>query len=154
MKVKSAEEIKEFCRKYADDLGLTVAKVEFKQGKNPVLTVFIDKTGGVDLDSCEAFHRAIYEPMDEFDPTFGEPYTFNVSSLGADRPFVTEEDFASHIGKKVEIRLKSPVHGKKYYEAILLSYSGEAIAFRVNEKTAYTADMKNVEKVSEFIDFE
>lgn len=154
MKVKSIEEIKAFCEKYAAPLGLSVPKVEFKQGKNPVLTVFIDKTGGVDLDACEAFHRAVYEPMDELDPTFGEPYTLNVSSLGADRPFVTEEDFSSHIGKTVEIRLKSPVHGKKYYEAVLLSYGNGAIAFKVNEKTAYTADMKIVEKVSEYIDFE
>ena len=138
MKVKSSEEIKAFCEKYAEGLGLTVPKVEFRQGKNPALTIYIDRTGGVDLDACEAFHRTIDEPLDELDPTFGEAYTLNVSS--------------AHIGKKVEIRLKSPVHGKKYYDAVLLSYNGEAIAFRVNDKDAYTADMKIVEKVSEYIE--
>ena len=152
MKVKSSEEIKAFCEKYAEGLGLTVPKVEFRQGKNPALTIYIDRTGGVDLDACEAFHRTIDEPLDELDPTFGEAYTLNVSSLGADRPFVTAEDFSAHIGKKVEIRLKSPVHGKKYYDAVLLSYNGEAIACRVNDKDAYTADMKIVEKVSEYIE--
>ena len=75
MKVKSSEEIKAFCEKYAEGLGLTVPKVEFRQGKNPALTIYIDRTGGVDLDACEAFHRTIDEPLDELDPTFGEAYT-------------------------------------------------------------------------------
>ena len=98
MKVKSNQEILEFCQPIAEQVGVNVVEVEFKQGKNPSLTIFIEKEGGVDLDSCEKFHRAIDAPIDELDPTFGLPYTLNVSSLGIDRPFKTEKDFLSHIG--------------------------------------------------------
>lgn len=154
MKVKSNEEISEFLSKIAQTLGLTVADVEFKQGKNPALTVYIDKEGGVDLDTCEAFHRAIDEPIDDFDPTFGQSYTLNVSSLGIDRPFKTENDYLSHIGERVEVKLRSSVQGKKFYDGILVSYDKKTVAIKVNDKTTFTIDLKNVVKMNEYIDFE
>ena len=152
MKVKSNEEIKALCDKYAEGLGLTIDSVEFRQGKNPALTVFIDKAGGVSLDDCEKIHNAIFEPLDEFDPTFGLPYTLNVSSLGADRPFKTEQDFNSHIGKKVEVKLYAAVKGKKFYEGELISYDGERIVLKT-EKESFSFDLKSVVKVNEYIDF-
>mgnify|MGYP002431069861 FL=1 len=78
MKNKPIEEIKAFLEPFAKALGVEIYDAEFKLGKEPALTVFIDKEGGVDLDTCEAFHRAIDEPLDNLDPTFGEPYTLNV----------------------------------------------------------------------------
>ena len=152
MKVKSNEEIKALCDKYAEGLGLTVDSVEFRQGKNPALTVYIDKAGGVSLDDCEKIHNAIFEPLDELDPTFGLPYTLNVSSLGADRPFKTEQDFNSHIGKKVEVKLYAAVKGKKFYEGELVSYDGERIVIKT-DKESFSFDLKSVVKVNEYIDF-
>ncbi len=153
MKVKSNQEIFEFCSKIAESVGVRIVDVEFKQGKNPSLTIFIDKDGGVDLDTCEVFHNAINEPLDELDPTFGAPYTLNVSSPGADRPFKTEEDFNSHIGQKVEVKLYSAIKGKKFYEGELHSYNGQCIVIKVDNKTTFSIDMKNIVKVNEYIDF-
>lgn len=153
MKIKPVEEIKSLCDKYAAPLGLAVDSVEFKQGKNPALTVFIDKAGGVSLDDCEKLHNAIFEPLDELDPTFGAAYTLNVSSLGADRPFKTERDFLSHIGKKVEVKLYAAVKGKKFIEGELISYDGEHIVVKMDEKNTFSFDLKSVVKVNEYIDF-
>ena len=147
------EEIKSLCEKYAAPLDITVDSVEFKQGKNPALTVFIDKDGGVSLDDCEKLHNAIFEPLDELDPTFGAAYTLNVSSLGADRPFKTERDFLSHIGKKVEVKLYAAVKGKKFIEGELISYDGEHIVVKMDEKNTFSFDLKSVVKVNEYIDF-
>ena len=152
MKVKSNQEIKEFCSEFANQLGIEIADVEFKQGKNPTLTLFIDKEGGVDLDICEKFHRLIDQPLDELDPTFGMPYTLNVSSLGADRPFKTDKDFNSHIGKMVEVKLYSGVKGKKFIEGILQSYNGKQIVVKTDESTL-SLELKNVIKVNEYINF-
>ena len=154
MKVKSNAELTEFLKPFGEPLGVEVCEVEFKQGKNPSLTVYIDKNGGVDLDTCEQFHRAIDLPLDEFDPTYGNPYTLNVSSLGADRPFKTDADFNSHIGERVEVKLINSIQGKKFYDGILMSYSGDSITLKVNEKTTYTIYLKNVVKVNEYINFE
>lgn len=152
MKIKPVEEIKALCEKYAAPIGITVAEVEFKQGKNPALTVFIDKAGGVSLDDCEKLHNAIFDPLDELDPTYGQPYTLNVSSLGADRPFKTEEDFNSHIGKKVEVKLYAAVKGKKLMDGELVGYDGERIVLKTDKET-FSFDLKSVVKVNEYIDF-
>ena len=154
MKVKSNPELVKFLTPYATELGLKIYDAEFKQGKNPSLTVFIDKDGGVDLDDCEKFHRSIDLPLDDFDPTFGNPYTLNVSSPGADRPFKTDEDFNSHIGQKVEVKLINSMQGKKFYDGTLMSYTGEAITLKVSEKNTFTIYLKNVVKVNEYIEFE
>ena len=152
MKIKPVEEIKSLCEKYAAPLGIAVADVEFKQGKSPALTVFIDKAGGVSLDDCEKLHNAIFDPLDDLDPTYGQPYTLNVSSLGADRPFKTVEDFNSHIGKKVEVKLYAAVKGKKFYDGELISYDGERIVLKTVKET-FSFDLKSVVKVNEYIDF-
>ena len=153
MKVKSNAEILEFLSAIAKPMGISVVEIEFKQGKNPSLTIFIDKDGGVDLDTCATFHNAINEPLDQLDPTYGEAYTLNVSSLGIDRPFKTDEDFNSHVGERVEVKLKNSIRGKKFYDGILASYNGSSITLKVDAKTTFTIELKNTIKVNEYIDF-
>ncbi len=153
MKVKSNAEIIEFLSPIGESVGVRVVEVEFKQGKNPSLTIFIDKDGGVDLDACEKFHNAIFDPIDELDPTFGAQYTLNVSSLGVDRPFKTEKDFLDHIGQRVEVKLYASIKGKKFYDGELISYDGQTIVLKVDAKNTFTIDMKNIVKVNEYVDF-
>ncbi len=154
MKVKSNQEILEFAQNVAKPLGIDCVEVEFKQGKNPELTLYIDKEGGVDLNTCELFHNAINEPLDELDPTFGQPYRLNVSSLGIDRPFKTEKDFISHIGQRVEVKLYASIKGKKFYDGILMSYDKDKITLKVDDKNTFTIELKTIVKVNEYIDFE
>ncbi|MBE5734569.1 MAG: hypothetical protein E7347_05945, partial [Clostridiales bacterium] len=87
-------------------------------------------------------------------PTFGKVSTLNVSSLGADRPFKTDEDFNSHIGERVEVKLVNSIKGKKFYDGILVSYDGKIITLKVDEKNTFTIDLKNTVKVNEYIDFD
>jgi ribosome maturation factor RimP len=154
MKVKSNAEILEFLTPFAEQVGVKVVEVEFHMSKNPSLTIYIHKEGGVDLDSCEKFHRAIDIPLDEFDPTFGGAYTLNVTSRGADWAFKTEEDFNSHIGQMVEVKLKEAIKGKKFLEGTLMTYNKDSITLKVDEKTTYTIYLKNTVKVNEYIPFE
>ena len=153
MKTKSMSELQEILNQVGAPLGVSVAEIEFKQGKNPALTIFIEKEGGVELDTCEAFHRAVDAPIDDFDPTYGQPYTLNVSSLGVDRPFKTEKDFLSHIGEMVEVKLYASIRGKKFYEGILTAYDGKTITLKVDEKNTFTIELKNVVKINEYIEF-
>lgn len=154
MKVKSNEEIENALRAVVEEQGVRLAEIEFKQGKNPSLTVFIDKDDGITLDDCENVHNAIDALLDELDPTYGEPYTLNVSSLGLDRPFKREEDFAKNLGKKVEVWLKKSVGGKKEYDGELAYYDGEIIRLKISDDKMLTFDIKKqVEKVNKYIDF-
>ena len=154
MKVKSIEEIQNALQPIADEMAIEIVEIEFKQGKEPALTVYIDVEGGVDLNTCEKFHRAIDEPLDEIDPTFGLPYTLNVSSKGIDWAFKTDDDFNSHIGQMVEVKLKEAIKGKKFLEGTLMTYNKDSITLKVDEKTTYTIYLKNTVKVNEYIPFE
>ena len=135
MKVKSVEEIKNFLVPYGEKLGIEVVEVEFKQGKSPSMTVYIDKPGGIDLNSCEAFHRSIDEPLDELDPTYGLPYTLNCSSLGLDRPFKTQRDYERNIGEEVEVKLYKAIVGKKLLEGILKEARENNIVLETEKET-------------------
>ena len=103
-----------------DELGYELVDVEYeKQYGQMTLTVFIYKEGGVDLDDCEKVSRALDPVLDEADPTHNEPYVFNVSSPGLDRPFKTQRDYERNYGEEVEVKLYAPLKGKKVYEGVL-----------------------------------
>jgi len=153
MKIKSLEELKAFCAPYATELGMSLIDVELKNGDNPTITFYIDKVGGVDLDACESFSRAIDAPLDEFDPTFGEPYSLNVSSLGIDRPFKTEQDFQDNLDGEVEVKLKTSIKGKKYYEGVLTYFDDATVRIKVGKDTL-TIDKKSIIKINKAIKFD
>ena len=156
MKVKNVEEIKEFLSGVLKDNGvkdIAVCEVEFKQGKNPSLTVYIDKDGGVDFNSCELIHNLIDAPLDDFDPTYNLPYTLNVSSMGIDRPFKTDKDFDNNIGLGVEVKLYSQVQGKKYYEGTLIKYDCENVVIKTDKGETLSLSRKNIVKISKQIIF-
>ena len=99
MKVKTIEEVIAFLQPIAEAVGVEIVDAEWNM-REKSLTVFIDREEGVDLITCEKFHRAIDAPLDELDPTFGEGYTLNCSSPGLDRPFKKPRDFERNMGKK------------------------------------------------------
>ena len=124
MQFKPKEEIKTFLVNIATPMGIEIVDVETK---GEALTVFIETDGGVDLNTCEAFHNAIMDPIDELDPSFGAAYTLNVSSPGLDRPFKTARDFERNLGREVEVKLYAPLRGKKFLEGVLSAYDENSV---------------------------
>lgn len=125
---KVIENIIEFITPIATSLGYEVVDVEFKKlydSKN--LFIYIDKPEGICLDDCELMHKAVDEPLDELDPTNGEPYILNISSPGLDRPFKTQKDFDKHMNKEVEVKLYKTYDKCKKIEAILRGFDGEIV---------------------------
>lgn len=132
MNFKPVAEIRDYLEKIALPMGIEIVDVETK-GDN--LTVFIETENGVDLDTCEKFHNAIMEPIDELDPSYGAAYTLNVSSPGLDRPFVTARDFQRNIGKEVEVKLFAPLKGKKLLEGVLEAFDENSVTIKLGEET-------------------
>ena len=153
MKVKSIEEIQTALQPIADELSIEIVDVEFKQGREPALTVYIDVEGGVDLNTCETFHRAIDVVLDEVDPTFGAPYTLNVSSPGVDRPLKTKRDFEKCMGKQVEVKLFAPMMGKKFFEAELIGYDGNCVTLK-DKSGEIKLELSKIAKINQAISFE
>lgn len=153
MKVKTIEEIAAALSPVATEMGIELVEIEFKQGHSPALTVYIDTETGVDLDTCEKFHRAIDPILDEVDPTFGAAYTLNVSSPGLDRPLKTERDFRKCLGLKVEVKLFAPLKGKKFFEAVLTDFDEKNVVLEEKGET-FKLEKAKIAKICRAIDFD
>ena len=150
MNFKPVEEIKAFLENIAAPMGIEIVDAEVK-GYN--LTVFIETESGVDLDTCEKFHNAIMEPIDELDPSYGAAYTLNVSSPGLDRPFKTARDFERNLGKEVEVKLFAPLKGKKFLEGVLSAFDNNSVTITIGGAEEKIAKNK-IAKISKAIKFD
>ncbi len=126
MRVKPLTEVVEFLQPFAAEVGVEIVDAAWNM-RDRSLTIYIDREGGIDILTCEKFHRLIDAPLDELDPTFGEAYTLNCSSPGLDRPFKTQRDFDRHLGERVEVHLYAPLEGGKYHEGLLRAFDGSFV---------------------------
>lgn len=149
--------VKEMATDIVEKLGYELVEVEYaKKSTGMNLTLFIYSEKGITLDDCEAVSRALDEPLEELDPTKGESYTFNVSSLGLDWPIKNAKDIARNLNEEVEIRLYSPHLGKKVFEGVLIGGNDEEIHFyELSDKTKQQISFKfkDIAKVSKIIKF-
>ena len=152
MQIKPEDELKNFFESYATPMNIEIVDIQFDKG-TATLTVFIETENGVDLDTCEKFHNAIMDPIDGLDPTFGEPYTLNVSSPGLDRPFKTPRDFERNLGKEVEFKLFAPLKGKKFYQGVLDAFDENSITVTVGKEQLKISRNK-IAKINKAIKFE
>ena len=152
MNVKPLNELKTFLEQYAAPMGIEIVDIEFSD-RERALTIFIETESGVDLDTCEAFHNAIMDPIDQFDPTYDAPYTLNVSSPGLDRPFKTPRDFERNLGKDVELKLFAPLKGKKFFFFTLVAFDENTITIKT-AKEELKFPRNRVAKINKAIKFD
>lgn len=133
-------------------MGIEIVDVEWDD-KASALTVYIETEQWVDLDTCERFHNAILEPIDELDPTYDTPYTLNVSSPGLDRPFKTDRDFERNLQKEVEIKLYAPLKGQKFLEGILIGFDENSVTVKTLKEEIKISRLK-IAKINKAIKFD
>ena len=82
-------------------MGLDLVDVELHGSE---LTVYVDRQGGVDLDTLGDATRAVSAALDEIDPLPGR-YTLSVSSPGLERRLRTPAHFMRAVGEAVTVRV-------------------------------------------------
>ena len=152
MQFKSVEEVHEAIKSTADGMGIEIVDIVFDNKSNS-LTIFIETENGVDLDTCEKFHKAIDIVIDDLDPSYGEPYTLNVSSPGLDRPFKTKRDFERNLQKEVEVKLYAPLKGKKFIEGFLVDFDENSVTVKT-DKEEIKISLNKIAKINKAIKFE
>lgn len=143
MAKKKVEDIVfELAKPVIDRNSFELVEIEFKkEGPDWFLRVYIDKEGGITIDDCQSVSEELSDMLDEADP-IEQSYIFEVSSPGIDRPLKTERDFRKNSGKPIEIKLFSPIDGKKIIEGILKGHTETTVEIEVEGKTI------NIEKNS------
>ena len=129
--MNTAQKVEQLLKQPVAELGFELCDVEFiKEYGDWVLTLYIDKEGGVNIDDCERVSRAVDPLLDEADP-IEQAYMLSVSSLGLDRPLKKDADFARNIGKRIEIKLFAPKNGKKEFTGELINFDENSIVVKL-----------------------
>ncbi len=116
-----------------------------------MLTIVIDKQGGVQFEDCERLSRMVEEVLDEKD-FIAESYCLCVSSPGLDRVLKKPADFECGIGRDVQVHLYKPFNGKKEFVGKLVSYNDTSITIHTEEEEI-VFELKETAKINLFVSF-
>jgi ribosome maturation factor RimP len=92
------------------------------------LIVTIDKTGGVDLLTCERIAARINRALDEFE----EHYSLEVESAGLERPLVRPADYDRFAGKRARVVTTLTINGGKTHRGTLVGLRGETVVLNTD----------------------
>ena len=145
IKKNVAGTVAELVAPVAEEMGIILWDVEFvKEGTKKILRVTIDSEEGIDINTCEAFHRTIDPMLDEADP-IDESYYLEVTSPGIEREIKTNAHIEMCRGEKVEIKLFAPKDGIKSAVGILESYEDGVIT--ISGDTSLSFKKEEVSKI-------
>lgn len=103
--------MEDLARPIAAAHGVVLVDLEYvREGGRRLLRVYVDKPGGVTLDDCGAFSRALSSCLDQADPV-PDSYYLEVASPGLDRPLKKDRDFDLFKGRRVAVRTYAPPAG-------------------------------------------
>lgn len=124
-------------------LGLRLWDICFlKEGASWYLRIFIDKDGGVGIEDCETFSRAIDGPLDEQDP-IEQSYCLEVSSPGIERELTKPGHFTACMGKKIKLRMIRPTDdGRRDLGGVLMGYDGGTVSVRLDDGTDFSFEKR------------
>jgi ribosome maturation factor RimP len=97
-------QIEEIAKKICQEMHVAVYDIDEKlTGKGRIITVYLTKIGGVLLDECAKFSRALGNELETFD-LIPERYYLEVSSPGIERPLKLKSHYVSAINEKVAVQ--------------------------------------------------
>ncbi len=97
-------QVEDIARKICQDMHLALYDIDEKMsGKGRIVTVYLTKIGGVTLDECAAFSRALADELETFD-LIPDRYFLEVSSPGLERPLKLKSHYVSAINEKVAVQ--------------------------------------------------
>ncbi|WP_036728789.1 ribosome maturation factor RimP [Peptoniphilus mikwangii] len=128
------DKIKNIAEECSNEMGYEIVDVEYQVGnKHDLLSIFIYKKEGIDINDCTNMSRIIESVLDKED-IIDKPYYLEISSPGLDRPLKTKDDYRRNIGNEVTVKLYAPLDGKKLIEGILENYDESIIILSVEDE--------------------
>ncbi len=123
MSVKTEDSALEAAIPLAEQMKVYIVDVSYSKNEDGdySLCYYIDKDGGVGIDDCEAFSRAVEEILDR-DNVISDKYVLEVSSPGVDRVLKKEREFNYYKGREVDVKLYAPLDGVKEFTGVLGDY--------------------------------
>jgi ribosome maturation factor RimP len=137
----------------AGQYGVQVVDIELAGSvRRPTVKIFIDKEGGVTLDDCERFSRAISAVLDVEDP-IATPYVLEVSSPGLDRPLRGLSDFEASVGKLTRVVTKEAIGKQTFFIGRILEIRGSMIKLMTENREEIEIPYEKVSRARLEIEF-
>lgn len=125
--------------------------VRNRDNNQEVLSVLIDKRGGIKIDECETVSKLI-DPILEEAGLMEDIDLFVVSSPGLDRPLKSAADFKRHMGEQIDVGLYRAVDGKKTFSGTLQAYKEGAVTI-ATDHGLMTFEKDRIAVVKQHIEF-
>jgi len=90
------------------------------------LLIMIDRPEGIRVSDCERVSKELSFLLEEQDWGLSN-YQLEVSSPGVERPLKKESDFKRFKGRKVFIRTREPIAGRRNFQGLLNGFADEHI---------------------------
>ncbi len=116
------------------------------QGKHSILRVYLDKTGGVDIDDCAQASKQISSLLDVEDPIKSE-YTLEVSSPGLDRMLFNLKQFQEYAGFHAKLRLTESFEGQRNFTGQIKAVEKDEVILITSDEE-YTLPYELIEKAN------
>jgi ribosome maturation factor RimP len=133
--VKLDSRISEIIERVTEREGLELVHAEMSGGRNSVLTVYIDKPGGVTVDDCAAVSERLSLILDVED-VIPHQYTLEVASPGLDRGLYKEADYERFAGLPCHIKISEAIAGQRNFHGKLIGLDREGEVAAVVEETS------------------
>jgi ribosome maturation factor RimP len=89
-------------------------------GRSPILRIFLDRDGGVDLELCARATRHLRDLLRD--------YTVEVSSPGPERPLTKLEHYRRFMGRRVRVRTRESIEGRSDFKGELIGADDRGVA--------------------------
>jgi ribosome maturation factor RimP len=128
--------------------GLSLVDIQYQWERGGwILRVLIDKKQGITLDDCARVSREFGQLLD-VENTIPTSYRLEVSSAGLDRPLKKMEDFVRYTGRRVRIKTKDPVSGRRNFKGDLLGCIEGKVMVKVEGSEVFTIPLSSILKAN------
>jgi ribosome maturation factor RimP len=120
------------------DEGLEIFDIEFRrEGRGGwVLRLYLDKEGGPNLDDLTRVSRQLGDLLDVHNLP-QRAYTLEVSSPGVNRLLKRPEHFTRFLGKKIRVRTRDRVEGRRTFLGLLKETTQDGIVVSQEKVEVY-----------------
>jgi len=154
MDKKTLEKIAEIVEPILAAKNFDLVDVESRPSEEgAVLTIYIDKDGGVTLKDCEDISVVLSAVLDTYDFIEPKDYILEVSSPGIYRELKKEKDFIRYLGHRVKVKLYESIeiHGvgkQKVFIGKLSDFSNDVLKIVLDNGEVISLERKSIAKVN------
>jgi ribosome maturation factor RimP len=129
----------------AREAGLELVAVEVAgQERAPIVRVFLDREGGIEIDAITAANSWIMGVLDSL-PELADRYSLEVSSPGIERPLRTRNDFERFAGQTAKVTSRELVDGHKVFTGTLGGMTDDSVVLEMDGAT-YHIPLEGISK--------